>query len=313
MRYKIEQHPRIVGMIFLALFTVCFLQLITAAKPVGAPDPSIIIVQSAPIGLARGQSLRVTGLNPYEPGSRAPDGRKYKMLVAVLILDGSEAAQSDEFIIEPGEFHSFDFDRDDLHLAGEPDTGRLQVCAQVRYRFFSLVDRSQVPPASLEILDVESGKTTAATSHKPKEIVVVGSKTDDPHVFTKDFRSSGMVHGQTLRLSLLNPNDPSQAAGSEPVRARVTLFDAHGLQIAQSSAVAIPAGEFRSFDFNREDLPMAGEPGTGRLQTTGTWTLTVQDGSAQIDEFPASLEIIDRDTGASQGGFVTIIKLRRNA
>jgi hypothetical protein len=296
MRYKIEQHPRIVGMILLALFTVCFLQLITAAKPLGAPDPSIIIVQSTPIGLARGQSLRLTGLNPDEPGSQAPDGRRYKMLVAVLILDGTVVAQSDEFTIEPGTFRSFDFDRDDLHLAGEPGTGRVQLSAQVRYRFFSLVDRTQLPPASLEILDIETGITTAATSHKPKEIVVVGSRLNDPHVFTRDLRSTGMVHGQTLRFSLLNPNDPSQASGREPVRAQVRLFDANGRQLAQSSVVAIPAGEFRSFDFNRDDLPLAGEPGTGRLQLRGKIILWVRDGSARSG-FCTSVELIKTSTG----------------
>jgi hypothetical protein len=300
-------------MTLVSLLTVCFLQPFILAKTLDDPDRSIIVAHSAPVGLARGQSLRITGLNPHEPGLPGPDGRKYKMLVAVLILDGSVAAQSDEFVIEPGEFHSFDFDREDLHVAGEPDTGRVQVCARIRYRFFSLVDRTHLPPASLELVDLSTGRTTAATSHKPKEIVVVGSSPADPHIFTADIRSTGMVHGQALRFSLLNSNDPSQTARNVPVRVVLTLFDAQGLQIAQSPSVAIPAGEFRWIDFNRDDLALAGEPGTGRVQVNGNWTMSVQDAVAQFGEFPAALEIIDTATGVSAGGFTTIMRVVRNA
>ena len=49
------------------------------------------------------------------------------------------------------------------------------------------------------------------------------------------------------------------------------------------------------------------------MQVKGNWTMSVQDAAAQFNEFPASLEIIDTDTGASAGGFTTIIKVPRNA
>jgi len=234
------------------------------------------------------------------------------MLVALFTADGSVVAESEEFTVEPGEFRSFDFDRDDLDLTGDPDTGRVQLCARIRYRFFSIVDRTQLPPASLEIIDKGSGRTTEAHSHKPKEIVVVGSNGDRPLVFAVDFRSTGMVHGQTIRFSLLNQSDSSQALRG-PVLAQVRLFDAVGQQIAQSSVIAIPPGEFRSVDFDRDDIPLAGEPGTGRVQIKGTWKMTVQDRAAEDGEFPASLEIVDNESGASAGGFVTIIRLNRDA
>ena len=121
------------------------------------------------------------------------------------------------------------------------------------------------------------------------------------------------VHGQILRFSLLNANDPSNAAGRVPIRVSVSLVDANGRQLAQSSLVAIPAGEFRWIDFNRADLALAGEPGTGRLQIKGRWTMSVQDAAAQFGEFPASLEIVDTNTGESSGGFQTTINVRRDA
>ncbi len=305
MRHRIGRPASIRRATLAAVFAICLSQPLNAQPFFAEPDSSSIIVRSAPFGLARGQSLRVTGVNPAEPGAPAPDGRKYKMLVAVLIADGTVVAQSEELTVERGEFRSFDFDRDDLQLTGEPGTGRIQLYARVRYRFFALVDRTQLPTASLEIIDKSSGKTTAAHSQKPKEIVVVGS-----HIFRADFQSTGIVHGQTLRFSLLNPND---SARSGPIRARVILFDAMGRQLAQSPVTVIPPGEFRSFDFNRDDLPFAGEAGTGRLQSQGSCTLSVQDAASQYADFPASLEIVSSSSGASAGGYATIIRLSRNA
>lgn len=109
--------------------------------------------------------------------------------------------------------------------------------------------------------------------------------------------SVGFAGNQTLRFTLLNPNEPDSQGGREPVRAKVKLYDASGNVIAESDEVRIPAGEFRSFDFKRSDIPLAGEPGTGRLQIKGTWTMTVQDAAAQIDGFLASVEIVDNKTG----------------
>jgi hypothetical protein len=45
----------------------------------------------------------------------------------------------------------------------------LQVRAQIRHRFFSLVDRTRLAPASLEIVDA-SGKTTVKVSGYVRDI-----------------------------------------------------------------------------------------------------------------------------------------------
>ena len=36
--------------------------------------------------------------------------------------------------------------------------------------------------------------------------------------------------------------------------------------VARTDGIALDPGEFQSFDVTRADLPLAGEPGTGRLQ-----------------------------------------------
>ena len=63
--------------------------------------------------------------------------------------------------------------------------------------------------------------------------------------------------------------------------------------------VTIPPGEFRSFNFKRSDIPLAGEPGTGRLQVRGTLTV-IESGDASRargDRLPLALEVVDNRTG----------------
>ena len=45
--------------------------------------------------------------------------------------DGTYVGESDEVIIPASEFRSFDVKRDDLHIGGEPGTGRLQVRGKI--------------------------------------------------------------------------------------------------------------------------------------------------------------------------------------
>jgi hypothetical protein len=135
-------------------------------------DPQVLYLGvGETLGFVHGETIRITVSNPDQPQSRTSDGRKFKMLVAPLILDaqGSVLAQSDEIEIETGQFRSFNFNRDDLHLVGEPGKGgRLQVRAQIRYRFFSTVDRTQITPNeflnTLEVIDNATGQTRVVHS-----------------------------------------------------------------------------------------------------------------------------------------------------
>ena len=124
------------------------------------------------IGIVPGQTLRVSALNP--PSAPGEDGERFKLQVSVTLLltDGMVIAQSDEITLRAGQFHSFDFKRSDLPLAGEPG-GRLQVHARVIWNKLQLKTEF---PSSVELVDESTGKTTVLSSQKPKEIVVVGSK-----------------------------------------------------------------------------------------------------------------------------------------
>jgi hypothetical protein len=85
----------------------------------------------------------------------------------------------------------------------------------------------------------------------------------------------GLVQGETLRFTAFNPSETDSGQPNEPISLQMKLYDSHGAVIAVSAKVMIPPGEFRSVDFNRDDLPISGEPGTTRaqLRTVPLWGL----------------------------------------
>ena len=108
----------------------------------------------------------------------------------------------------------------------------------------------------------------------------------------------GLARGQRLRFSAFNPSTTeSSREHNEPVRMQLKLYDASGVVIAASPEVVIPPGEFRFVDFNREDLPIAGEPDTQRAQvrTQVLWGVR----SRERFQLPTTLELIDNQSGES--------------
>ena len=291
MRIDPIRHALIAKLASVVLLALCLIQwnarasqpiIISAAQTAGT---FTLTFNGQTTGLARGQMLRLTASNGNEPGSGG-GSEPVHALATLFDAHGNPLAESGEVEIPAGEFRSIDFDRDDLHLAGEPGTGRTQVRTQVRYRFFSLVDRTKLSPPSIEIIDKSNGMTTVAASpDRANDRIRTAGPTDVP---------LGIITGQTLRLTLFNSSEPGSA---EPIGGQVKLFDAHGSLIAESSVVLIPAGEFHSFDFNRSDLPLAGEPGSSRaeIRTRALWYFRPLHSLGP--EIPASLEIVDNGTG----------------
>ena len=76
----------------------------------------------------------------------------------------------------------------------------------------------------------------------------------------------GLARGEMLRFTALNPTKTESGRRNEPISLQLKLYDANGDVIAESAEVVIPPGEFRFVDFNHDDLPVAGEPGTARTQ-----------------------------------------------
>jgi hypothetical protein len=166
------------GVIVLLVGTATMSTIQTQARPEQTRQISVV-QDMAPVGFVYGQTLRITEFNPNDPQAPGADGRKYKMLIAVLILDGSVVAQSNEIVLPAGEFRFFDLDRAALNRTGESSTGRIQLRVSVHIVMSQpSTDRMRPDtdfPVSLEVVDNDTGRSTAMLSKKPKEIVVVGS------------------------------------------------------------------------------------------------------------------------------------------
>ncbi len=106
----------------------------------------------------------------------------------------------------------------------------------------------------------------------------------------------GLASGQSLRFSLFIPD-------GTPVRAQVKLHDERGAIIAQSNKAVIPLGQFRSFDFNRSDISLAGE-GTGRIQLRASIRTVRLTFSEAVDPVVALMEIVEVKDGTSNTVFV---------
>jgi hypothetical protein len=123
------------------------------------------------MGIVRGQTLRATLSNPKSSGLDYVPLR-----VKLFDADGTLIAQSQDLVIPPGEFRSFDFNRDALHLPGEPGTGRLQVRARLEVSaddsssFTFDPEASRVLAASFELIDNSTGQTAAKCQNNLKQI-----------------------------------------------------------------------------------------------------------------------------------------------
>ena len=108
-----------------------------------------------------------------------------------------------------------------------------------------------------------------------------------------------LAPGDTLRFTAFNPA-PAGEVG-EPIIMQMRLYNEKGRVIANSTEVAIPPGEFRTISFKRDELPLAGEPGTGILQvrTVPLWHFT----SSIPVKITTSLEVMPAQGGTTGGTF----------
>jgi len=109
----------------------------------GAPQNNLkqIALFSPPVSFGSGETFRVSVVNPsaMEQGSTRVNGK-----VKLLDAFGKLLAESEEVVLPPGQIRNFDFLRDDLHVQGEPVTGRLEVRAEIHYRYIE--SKGQISP-----------------------------------------------------------------------------------------------------------------------------------------------------------------------
>jgi prepilin-type processing-associated H-X9-DG protein len=112
------------------------------------------------IGIAPGQTLRVTLSNPLSSAERRDtDAHTGAISGHVRLLDASGAviAESEKVDLAPDTFRSFDFPREALAFPGEPGTDRLQL--RIQPSLESTSPRPRRALASIEVIDGSTGAT----------------------------------------------------------------------------------------------------------------------------------------------------------
>jgi hypothetical protein len=255
-------------------------------QEVVAQDATANLLLSQSFGVAPTQSVRFTLFNP--------DGTPIRAKVKLHDKRGAVVAYSDESIIQPNAFHSFGFEPADIHLSGEPATGRRQLRASAVILSPNAIGRIT---AILEIVESAKGLTSGLSSTFLVGERLPSSETED-RGFLSSSRSNdivaGIVPGQSIRVTLFNAPFESQTQ-TDTVGGRIKIFDGSNNLIVQSDEMAIAPGSFRSIDFNAEDLAIQGEPGTNRKQVRIGPFFEFQ--GRRLSRVVVSIETVDNLTG----------------
>jgi hypothetical protein len=281
-----------------------------------------------PVGLAHGQTLQYIWANLNDPDPEKREFEPLRIRVRLLAADGSVIAQTEAAAVGAGHSQYFYFDRDRISLPGEAGTGRLQ--ARLEVTVTGRTTRSDTVPeqvilessaGSAEVIDNFSGKTTVkinarAIWRKLRIRQEFPSSQEQTQVVI--YTRSGLIAaipGQTIRAAWANfsAEDPRDRV-LELLSVNVKLFNAAGDVIAQTDAAPAQAGRFDYSDFNRNLIGLPGEPGTGRLplrvEMTARFRVAHQVDATvlqkALEDFPASLELIDNSTGRTYAVWVTV-------
>jgi hypothetical protein len=203
---------------------------------------------------------------------------------------GAIVAESGEEELRAGTFHSFRFGPADIQMTGEEGTGRRQLRASCWIRVSQPWGTIGHVDAVLEITTASTGVTDGTSN-----TFLIGEKIVRPLDAGAALAASpgvvkdmlvGIAPGQAVRFSVLN------AGGTrEPVAMHVTVHDETGDVVAASQTRAIPPGHFGWITVDRRDLPVAGEPGTGRAQVRFKPLFAFTAG--ETGRVLTSLEIVD--------------------
>jgi len=141
------------------------------------------------------------------------------------------------------------------------------------------------------------------------QVPAQAQKTEQTRQITivQDLGVVGIVPGQTLSITLSNPEDSGVS-----FRGHVKILDGTRL-VFETSEAEIGPGQFHSFEINRSDINSLGDPRTGRFRAAGRLlgvrSASVERVKARIDKLPLSVEIVDNDSGKTVALTTTKVSL----
>jgi hypothetical protein len=248
-------------------------------------DGSVRFVSYASFGIVPGERVRLSMANTAESAGTLSLSFQYYLAHGSNASSSVPLYESELIQVPPGEFRFSDVSREDLKTEGESETRRAQVLVRVTI----IAPAGSNPdnfPVLLEVIEDEGPSTQheyllVAKNSPPKSNTVIG-----------------LIHGQSLRYSFFNPNEE----GSQPVRVQAYIYDSYGNLMTQTDPVELRPGQFQTVDVNRDDLRVAGEKDTGRLQVRAGIQVMLMDGSVRSVNLPISIEIVNNRTGSTNTG-----------
>ena len=263
-------------------------------------DGSVKFVSYASVGIVHGQKVRLSVANTAESAGTLSLSFQY------YLAHGSNSSTSvpfyeSEWIKVPrGEFRSSGVSRGDLNTEGEPGTGRAQMMVKVTM-IAPAGSKPEHFPGSLEVIEDEAQSRAILDFKNGSEyrVKIVYQPAQDGSSMPSELDAPiSFLHGQRLSYSFFNPNEE----GSQPVRVGTYTYDAAGRLMAQTDPVELRPGETYISNIDRDDLQVAGEERTGRLQVRVAIRIVLMNGSERAVNVPVWMELVDNRTGSTISG-----------
>jgi hypothetical protein len=252
-------------------------------------DGSVRFVSYASVGIVHGEKVRLTvGNTAKEPGSIITWTYTVTNSGGVPLYE----SKNPNLLTATGWFRYSDVSREDLKIEGEPGTGRAEVIVKVTIEA-PAGSNPEDSPVSVEVINEATGATSGRIPQHE-----VGHWMGLYHTFSPEAALIGFIPGERLSFTVLNPPEE----GGTPVRAQAYIYDGIGRLTARTAEVDLRPGQSYTFAFNHEDLPLAGEEGTGRKQVRAVVQVAFMDGSVRPFKLPVWVEIVNNRTGSSSGG-----------
>ena len=261
-------------------------------QPVQAQtDGSVRFVSYATIGIVPGERVRLSVANTEESAGNLTLSFSYYLAHQSNSSSNVPLYESDLITVPRGEFRFSDVSRKDLNTEGEPETGRAQVMVKVTM----IAPAGSNPedfPCSLEIIEEEAQDGQSVQTDSKYRLIILAAKR------SKQLAPIGFLPGERLSYTFFNPNED----GSQPIRVQAYVYDATGRLLMQTDPVELKPGHSYTANINRDDLRVAGERVTGRLQVRTGIQAVLIDGSVRPFKLSISMERVDNRTGGSSGG-----------
>lgn len=254
-------------------------------------DGSVRFISYASVGIVHGEKVRLSVSNPDESAGTLSLSFSYYLAHETNSSSNVPFYETEWIRVPRGEFRFSEVTREHMKTEGEAETGRAQMMVRVTMIAPAGSDPEDFP-GSLEIIKDEEQDGNSVQIDSKYRLIIVAAKR------SKQLAPISFRPGERLSYTICNPDEE----GSQPVSAHTYTYDATGRLLSQTNPVVLLPGQCSTSNINRDDLSVAGEEKTGRLQVGTGVQVLLMDGSVRPIKFSVSRERVDNRTGSTSGG-----------